>query len=71
VARRKVSAGYANTKCGVTTVLAKIMPGHSGIDIRTFDCLECDIHQTVTDLVDPMKSAKTNGWLHGQLRAPM
>jgi len=24
----------------------------------------------VIDLVDPMKSAKTNGWLHGQLQAP-
>jgi hypothetical protein len=27
------------------------------------------IHQTVI-LVDPMKSAKTNGWAHGQLQAP-
>jgi hypothetical protein len=52
-------------------MLARITPGPSGFDIRTFECPACDdIHQVVVDLADPMKSAKTNGWLHGQLQAP-
>jgi hypothetical protein len=52
------------------TTLARITPGPSGFDIRTFECPACDqVHQTVVELVDPMKSRKTNGWLMGQLRA--
>jgi hypothetical protein len=47
------------------------MPGPSGIDIRTFDCLECDLYRMVSDLADPMKAAKTSGWLQGELRAPL
>jgi len=58
-------------KCKTTTMLGRITRGLSGFDIRTFECPVCnDIHQMVIDLVDPMKSAKTNGWLHGQLQAP-
>jgi hypothetical protein len=58
-------------KCEATTMLARITPGPSGFDIRTFECPACNnVHQMVVDLVDPMKSAKTSGWLHGQLRAP-
>jgi hypothetical protein len=53
------------------TTLACITPGRSGFDIRTFECPECDhVLQTVVELVDPMKSRKTNGWLMGQLQAP-
>jgi len=52
-------------------MLGRITRGLSGFDIRTFECPVCnDIHQMVIDLVDPMKSANTNGWLHGQLQAP-
>jgi hypothetical protein len=58
-------------KCGATTVLARIFPGHSGIHIRTSDCLECDIYRMVSDLADPMKAAKTSGWLQEELRAPL
>jgi phage FluMu protein Com len=58
-------------KCRTMTTLARITPGPSGFDIRTFECPECDhVHQTVVELVDPMKSRKTNGWLMGQLQAP-
>jgi hypothetical protein len=57
--------------CQITTMLARITPGPAGFDIRTFECPACDdIHQVVVDLAAPMKSAKTNGWLHGQLQAP-
>jgi len=52
--------------------VGRITPGPSGFHIRTFECPACDnIHQMVIDQVDPMKSAKTKRWLHGQLRAPM
>jgi hypothetical protein len=51
--------------------LARITPAGSGFDIRTFECPACDhVHQTVAELIDPMKSRKTNGWLMGQLQAP-
>jgi hypothetical protein len=57
--------------CATTTMLARVAHGLSGFDIRTFECPVCDqIHQIVIDLADPMKSTKTNGWLHGQLQAP-
>jgi hypothetical protein len=51
-------------------MLARITPGPNGFDIRTFECPVCDhVHQMVVEL-DPMKSPRTNGWLHGQLQAP-
>jgi hypothetical protein len=52
-------------------MLARITPGPSGFDIRTFECPECDhVHQAVVELADPMKSRETNAWLMRQLRAP-
>jgi hypothetical protein len=52
-------------------MLARITPGPSGFDIRTFECPACDqLHQMVILLADPMTSTKTNGWLQGQLQAP-
>jgi hypothetical protein len=58
-------------QCQTTTTLARITPGPTGFDIRTFECPECDhIHRAVVKLVDPMKSVWTNGWFHGQLQAP-
>ena len=57
--------------CRAEAVLARITPGPFGFDIRTFECPACkDVHQLVADLVDPMKSPRTTGWLHGQLQAP-
>jgi hypothetical protein len=51
-------------------MLARIAPGPSGYDIRTFECPACDhVHQQVVELVDPMKSKETAGWLLG-LQAP-
>jgi hypothetical protein len=52
-------------------MLARITPGSSGFDIRTFECPVCDsLHQMVVELIDPMKSLETGGWLLG-LRAPI
>jgi hypothetical protein len=52
-------------------MLARISPGPSGFDIRTFECPACDlVHQIVVELDDPLKSGETSGWLLGQLRSP-
>jgi hypothetical protein len=48
-------------------MLARIAPGPAGFDIRTFECPACDhVHQRVVELVDPMKSFETTGWLRGE-----
>jgi len=68
-----MSAFYGPTcpKCKTMTMLARITPGLSGFDIRTFECPACDhVHQCVVELVDPMKSSETLGWLLGDLRPP-
>jgi hypothetical protein len=50
---------------------ARITSGTSGFDIRTFECPACDyVDQLMVELVDPMTSARTNGWLQGQFQAP-
>jgi hypothetical protein len=52
-------------------MLARITPGPSGFDIRTFECPACDqIHQVVIELIDPMKAPEVAGWFQGELRAP-
>jgi hypothetical protein len=51
-------------------VLARITSGRLGLDIRTFECPACDsVHQSVAELIDPMKSVETAGWFRG-LSAP-
>lgn len=63
--------GPSCPKCKTVTMLARITPGASGFDIRTFKCPACGyVHQRVVELVDPMKSRETAGWLQGELRAP-
>jgi transposase-like protein len=50
---------------------ARITPGHAGFDIRKFKCAVCgNVHHLLMELVDPMKSRETAGWLRGELRAP-
>jgi hypothetical protein len=58
-------------KCQTETMLARITPGPSGYDFRTFECPLCDyVHEILVTLVDPMISVETSGWLQGELRAP-
>jgi hypothetical protein len=58
--------------CQTRTTLVRITPGPAGFDIETFECPACDhVYQTVVELVDPMKSLRTNAWLRGQLQAPV
>jgi transposase-like protein len=57
--------------CQTRTMLARITPGPCGFDIHTFECPACGtVHQFVAELIDPMKSRDTLGWLRGELRAP-
>jgi hypothetical protein len=48
-------------------MLARIAPGPSGFDIRTFECGKCDHVHTATVDIDPMKSKLIGGWLMGEL----
>jgi hypothetical protein len=58
-------------KCQTTTMLARIAPGPSGFDMRTFECPACEhVHQRAVELVDPMQSQETLSWFQGELRAP-
>jgi hypothetical protein len=53
------------------TMLARITAGPAGFDIRTFEYPACEhIHQRVVELIDPMESRETAGWLAGELRVP-
>jgi len=53
-------------KCQATLMPARITPGASGFDIRTFECPACDlIYRLVVELIDPMKSLETAGWFQG------
>jgi hypothetical protein len=55
--------------CQTRTMLARIAPGPPGFDIRTFECAACGtVHQSVAELVDPLKSIETAGWLCGELQ---
>ena len=59
-------------QCQTTTMQARSTRSPAGFDIRTFKCPACDhIHQTVTELADPMHCIETNAWLSGQLTAPV
>jgi hypothetical protein len=55
-------------KCNGRMMLARIEPGPSHTDLRTFECLKCaHVHKTTVE--DPMKS-QSNGWLAGELKPP-
>jgi hypothetical protein len=56
--------------CQKRMVLARIAPGPSGFDYRTFECAKCDhVHMSLV-ASDPMKS-DAQGWLAGELRSPI
>jgi hypothetical protein len=50
-------------------MLARIMPGPKGFDLRNFECDKCDHVLTLTIATDPMDSAGA-GWLAGELKPP-
>jgi hypothetical protein len=49
--------------------LARISPGPSGYDLRTFECSKCEHILKEMIATDPMKSDKA-GWLAGELKKP-
>jgi len=49
--------------------LARISPGPSGYDLRTFECSKCEHVLKEMIATDPMKSDKA-GWLAGELKKP-
>ncbi|HKS18024.1 MAG TPA: response regulator [Bradyrhizobium sp.] len=56
-------------KCQSRTMLARISPGSTGLEIRTFECPKCERVLTMTVATDPMKS-EASGWLASELKPP-
>jgi hypothetical protein len=50
-------------------LLAKLEPGPSGYEYRTFACQKCGGVHTTIAASDPMPS-ETRGWLAGELKPP-
>jgi hypothetical protein len=48
-------------------VLARIAPGPTGFELRTFDCSQCDHVEKIAIALDTMKSGDV-GWLVGELQ---
>src|ERR1035437_6852506 len=51
-------------KCRTRMKLARISPGPTGFELRTFDCAKCDHVEQIAIASDPMKSGDA-GWLVG------
>jgi hypothetical protein len=49
--------------------LARILPGPTGFELRTFDCSRCDHVEKIAIASDPTKSGDV-GWLVGELQPP-
>jgi hypothetical protein len=49
--------------------LARIAPGPTGFELRTFDCSGCDQVEKIVIACDPTKSGDV-GWLVGELPQP-
>jgi hypothetical protein len=43
-------------KCTTGMMLARVMPGSKGWDIRSFECRKCTYIRVITVASDPMKS---------------
>jgi hypothetical protein len=56
-------------KCQIRMMLIGIEPSFAGPDLRTFECLRCELTYRAL-AADPMKSNKAAGWLKSELRAP-
>jgi hypothetical protein len=49
--------------------LARISPGPTGFELRTFECAKCDHVEQIAIASDPMKSGAV-GWFTGELQPP-
>jgi hypothetical protein len=50
-------------------MLARVSPGPTGFELRTFDCSKCEHVEKIVIASDPMKSRDV-GWLVGELQPP-
>jgi hypothetical protein len=57
-------------KCRTRMRLARISPGPTGFELRTFECAKCDHVEQIAIASDPMKSGAV-GWFTGELRPPV
>jgi len=51
-------------------MLARTKPARLGIDVRTFECVNCDHIHKEHLATDPMTSLEALGWLLGGLKTP-
>jgi hypothetical protein len=56
-------------KCQTRMALARISPGPTGFELRTFDCSRCNHIEKIAIASDPMKSGDV-GWLVSELQPP-
>jgi hypothetical protein len=56
-------------KCRARMMLARVSPGPTGFELRTFDCSKCEHVEKIVIASDPMKSRDV-GWLVGELQPP-
>lgn len=56
-------------KCRTRMRLARISPGPTGFELRTFECAKCDHVEQIAIASDPMKSGAV-GWFTGELQPP-
>jgi hypothetical protein len=54
-------------RCQARMTLARISPGPSGFELRTFDCATCEYVEKVAIASDPAKSGDV-GWLVSELQ---
>src|ERR1035437_10513838 len=55
-------------KCRTRMTLARISPGPTGFELRTFACAKCDHVEKIVIASDPIKSGDV-GWLVGELQS--
>jgi hypothetical protein len=56
-------------KCRTRMMLARISPGPTGFELRTFGCAKCNHVEKIAIASDPVKSGDV-GWLVGELQPP-
>ncbi len=57
-----------SAKCRTRMRLARILPGPTGFELRTFDCAKCHHVEKIAIASDPAKSGDV-GWLVGELES--
>jgi hypothetical protein len=57
-------------RCRTRMMLARVSPGPTGFELRTFDCSKCDQVEKIAIASDPAKSGDV-GWLVSEVQPPM